>query len=99
MIKRLVPFFIGVLLGAALMYVGLLYHVVRASDGFHLITKTKATLSGSYADIREYDLQDWNEHPDLTIAISASGKANLLTESAVDNIQKAGQDLWDDFRN
>lgn len=99
MIKRLAPFIIGILVGASSMYFGLLYHVVRADDGFHLIAKTKATLGGMYADIREYDLQDWKEHADLTVAISASDKSYLLTESAVDNFQQAGQDLWNNIRN
>lgn len=98
MIRRLAPFLIGICLGAVGMYVGLIYHIVRAPDGVHLIEKTPATLSGCYADIREFKLEDWKANPNLTVAISASGKTHLLTENAIDNARDASQRLWDDLR-
>ncbi|MFC1757401.1 hypothetical protein ACFL2H_01360 [Planctomycetota bacterium] len=98
MIKRVYPFLIGIVVGAVGMYVALIYHVVRAPDGFHLIEKTTATLSGCYADIREFKLEDWKANPDLAVAISASGKTHLLTENAIGNVQDAGQRIWDDLQ-
>ena len=98
MFRRFYPFLIGIVCGAAGMYVALIYHVVRAPDGFHLIEKTTATLSACYVDIREFKLEDWRNNPDLTVAISASGKTNLLTENAINNVQDAGQKLWQDLQ-
>lgn len=98
MIRRLAPFLFGICLGAVGMYIGLIYHVVRAPDGIHFIEKTPATLSGCYADIREYTLEDWKANPNLAVAISASGKTHLLTENAIGNVRDASQQLWDDLR-
>ncbi len=98
MFKRIAPFLFGIVFGAIGMYVVLLHHVVRAPDGFHLIRKTTATLGGCYADIREYNLDDWKANPNLTVAISASGKTHLLTENAFKNVKEAGQQLWDDLQ-
>ena len=99
MLKRLSTFLFGGVVGAAIMYVALIYHVVRAPDGVHLIPKTTATLRGCYVDIREYGIEDWKNNPDLTVAISASGKTELLTESAVSDLQESAQQLWDELSN
>ena len=63
-----------------------------------MVEKTTATLRGCYVDIRDFGFEDWQEHPELTVAISASGKTHLLTESALEDIQDAAQQLWGNFQ-
>ena len=94
MLKRLFTFVLGAAFGAAVMYFALQYHVVRATDGLHLVGKVDANLSDIYVDIRDFDLADWEAHPNLVVNLSASGKSHLLSQSAMGIIEKAGRQLW-----
>ena len=96
--KRIFTFLFGLVVGASGMYGGFSYHIVRATDGLHLIKKATATLAGSYADIRDYNLDDWKANPQLAVSISAAGKTHLLKENAMENIRRAGQQLWSDVQ-
>ena len=42
-------FLFGIALGATLMYVGLKYYVVRATDGYHMVSKSKAEFVKDFA--------------------------------------------------
>jgi hypothetical protein len=91
--KRVSSFFFGLLLGAVLTFVGLKYHVVRATNGFHLVSKTKAQLNGTYVDIRSFGFKDWEDHPDLAAALLQSGDENLRTAAANSTIDNAISDV------
>ncbi len=52
---------------ALLLFVGSRYHVVRANDGFHLIPRSSARLTEPYVDIRQFTIEDWDEHQGLAI--------------------------------
>ena len=82
MIKRFSGFLMGLVLGGALVFVGLKYHVLMASDGLHMIPKMSAEFGESYVDIRQFTLDDWNEHRTLAAAIVRSGRGDLLGDSA-----------------
>ena len=82
MFKHLGGFVFGVVLGGVLVFVGLKYHVVRASDGYHLIPKMSAEFSEAYVDIREFTFADWDNHRSLAAAMVAAGEGDLLGESA-----------------
>jgi len=77
-------FLIGAILGGALMYAALMYHVVRASDGLYLVPKLEGGFAEIYVDIRGFTLADWQEHHTLGIALTRAGKEHLITDSAVD---------------
>lgn len=75
-------FFAGLLVGAALMFGGLKYHIVRAEDGFHMVPKTTASLGSIYADVRLYTVDDWKENQDLMVDITKSGNDSLQEQAA-----------------
>ena len=77
-------FLLGFLLGAGLMYAAIMFHVVRANDGFHFVHKLEAGFTDIYVDIREFTVVDWNEHRSLAAALVRAEKADLFGDSTVD---------------
>ncbi|MGB7344424.1 MAG: hypothetical protein WBD20_09440 [Pirellulaceae bacterium] len=75
-------FFFGMISGAALLYVAMHYHVVRGNEGVVLVPKISNNLSDVYADIREYQLDDWKAHKPLAAAIMKSSQAHLIEDTA-----------------
>ena len=95
MMKRLTTFLTGVIVGGALATISLKYHIVRASDGHHWIPKAEARFSGAYVDIRDFSWEDWQQRPELAIAISRSGSDELVSEAARQTARQTLQDLLD----
>jgi hypothetical protein len=91
--NRLGAFLLGLLLGGILMFVGLRYHIVRASDSFHLIPRQGGKVDDLYVDIREFDLKAWNEHRSLAIDIIAAKKEHLIGESTSNSLSRRLNDL------
>ena len=91
---RLGNFLVGLLLGGALVYTSLKYHIVRAGDGVHLVPKLTAEFSQTYVDVRQFGLQDWTQHQTLAIAITTAGKGDLLQGAAVDGLRGAVGDIF-----
>jgi hypothetical protein len=96
MIRRVIHFGVGFLVGAAIMYVALLYHVIRANDGWHMIRKVDARLSESYVDIRGFGLSEWRSRPKLALAISTSDQAHLLSGAALNIVDDVRREFWND---
>lgn len=90
-------FLFGLVAGASLMYVGLKYHVVRASDGFHMITKTRPQLSELYTDVRDFTVDDWRTHKNLMIAITESNDDALKEEAARSTLGNTFDNAWDNW--
>jgi hypothetical protein len=86
---KLGSFVVGVAVGAAGVFTGLKYHVVRAVDGFHLVPKLQAQFDEAYVDIRAFTATDWNEHRGLAVALTQSDKAYLLQESANETFRQS----------
>ena len=86
--KRMTSFLAGIVLGGCLATVALKYHIVRASDGHHWIPKAAAQFSGAYVDIREFGLEDWQQRPELAIAISRAGNQELLNDAARQSVKQ-----------
>ena len=93
MFKQSLIFAFGLACGAALMYSGLRYHVVRAKDRWHMIPKTEANLSGIYVDVRGFELSDWDEHPKLVSAILKANRPELLSEIENGLFRETGKQL------
>lgn len=92
--NRLGAFFLGLFLGGAVMFVALRYHIVRASDTFHLIPRQGGQLDDLYVDIREFDLKAWNQHRSLAIDIIAAKKEHLIGDAASNSISRRLDDLF-----
>jgi hypothetical protein len=92
--NRFGTFFIGLVLGIALTFISLRYHVVRANDSFHLVPRQGGSMEDLYVDIREFDLKSWKEHRSLAIDIIAAKKEHLIGDSATNSISKRLDNLF-----
>jgi hypothetical protein len=95
--SRLSSFLLGMVAGAGLLHGATTYHVVRASNGFHLIAKQPARLAESYVDIRAFTMTDWAAHPLLASALVQANKQQLVGESAAGTLQDKTQQLLPDW--
>lgn len=87
--NRLGTFCLGFLVGGAVVYSSLHYHVVRANDGVHFIPKVSSTFSETYVDVREFGFQEWSDRAALAAAISAAGKAEIMQGTITQPINRA----------
>ncbi len=95
--NRLSTFVFGVLVGAALMFTSLKYHIIRAEDGLHLIPKVTSQFGDIYVDIRQFGPEQWSEHRSLTLAIAAAKQENLLEDSVTSGLRRRVEDTIRDF--
>ena len=52
----------GTFSGFAIAWMALQFHVVRANDGFFLVPRNhQASVTQTYADVREWSPSDWAE--------------------------------------
>jgi len=93
--SRIWTFFLGMATGAILLHVGTLYHVVRASDGVHLIGKQPPRLGETYVDIRTYSMSDWAGHPQLASAIVQANQQQLLSSSAASSVKDTVRETFE----
>jgi len=86
---KLGTFLFGFVIGGAVVYTSLHYHIVRAGDGMHFIPKLSSTFSQTYVDIQGFGFNEWNEHRALAAAIGAAGKGELVQGVAAGSLQNA----------
>ncbi len=79
--SRLSTFLLGVVVGAAGLFVSENYYIVRAPDNFHLVPKVAAKLEFPYRDIRNYTVEDWKQNVSLGAAIVKAGKPEMMVDS------------------
>ena len=79
--SRLSTFLLGVVVGAAGLYLSENYYIVRAPDNFHLVPKVAAKLEFPYRDIRDYSVEDWKRNVSLGAAIVKAGKPEMMVDS------------------
>jgi hypothetical protein len=87
--KRLSSFLLGVVVGAIGLYWAMTFHVVRASDGLHVVPKVTSGLADAYVDIRSFSSADWYRHTSLSVAIVHAGKENLLGDSTLADLRQS----------
>jgi len=85
-VRRLTTFLTGVIVGGALVYGAMHYHVIRAEDGFHFVPKVDARLAGTYADIRGFQVGDWTEHAQIAAALVKADRRDLLNQAVGDTL-------------
>lgn len=84
---RIGSFVFGVMVGAALCFTALKFHVLRTKDGVEFVPKLTANFGETYVDVRNFKMDDWNQHKALVAAIVHSGKTDLMGESAASSLR------------
>jgi hypothetical protein len=79
--------------GAGLLQGATNYHIVRASDGFHIVPKQPARLAETYVDIRAFSMNDWAARPQLASALVQANQQQLLGNSAATTLQEKAKQL------
>lgn len=86
--NRLSSFFLGAVIGGALVFGAVKFHLVRAGEGFHLVPRLDPGISDVYVDIRQFSLTDWSNHRALAAAIIRANKEHLLQDSATQGFRE-----------
>ncbi len=82
----------GMALGATMMYVGLQYHLLRAEEGFLLVPRApQHSLKEAYANVQTWDAQSWASRPELALAVTEYGRADLIGQGVQEQILKDAQ--------
>ena len=76
-------FIIGVLAGMVGLFFLMHYTVIRAHDGFHVVTKIAPRLEIPFEDIREYNLAQWQKKQPLALAIIRAKKGHLFHDPSL----------------
>ncbi|TWT74338.1 hypothetical protein [Allorhodopirellula solitaria] len=79
----MLKFFSGVVLGAALIYNAMHFHLVRGQNGVFMVSKETSNLSDVYVDIRNFTLDDWRQHKPLAAAMVKSDHSELLDDATL----------------
>ena len=79
--SRVTTFLLGMIVGAASLFVAENYYVVRSTDRLHLVPKVAAKLEFPYRDIRSYTVDDWKKNVSLGAAIVKAQKPGLMVDS------------------
>jgi hypothetical protein len=77
-------FLTGGIVGGALVYGSLTFHVVRTEAGVQFVPKSVATFAETYLDTRTFTPSDWMRHRLLVADIIAARKEHLFAVSAPD---------------
>lgn len=65
------------------------FHVIRTSNGFDVVPRiNQPPLRSSYCDIREWSPAMWTNHPEVTAALTASGRSRLIGQNISENLLK-----------
>jgi len=84
--RRLSALFVGVLLGAGLVCFGFNYHLVRANDGWLIVSRSKASLDDAIVDIRSWGFREWQKHPEFTKDMLNGGHGERVKSAVKDGI-------------
>ena len=95
MMRRLMTFILGMVVGGVLLYGAQQNHLIRAKDGFHLVPKVKPQLAATYVDIRNFTVSNWAQHADVAMALVAANQGQLMENSAADALRTGVDRLLD----
>lgn len=87
--SRISSFLLGMVAGAMLVAAAMNFHLVRSDDGILMIPKLTKGLHDPYADIREFTLDDWQQHRPLAAALVQANKSELLADSSLNNFRRS----------
>jgi hypothetical protein len=85
--SKLKPFLLGAIVGAGCFFVGLQYHIVRTHDGYQFVPRTpQHSLGLAYADVRDWNAEQWADRPELARALVAHGSSGMIASSVAENL-------------
>ena len=84
---RMYAFFLGIGVGAIVLFGASNYHIVRARDGMYCVPKQRAQLSQAYIDTRHFGPNNWAANPDLAAALTADNKQHVMEAESSGFIQ------------
>lgn len=82
---RVIAFLIGMAVGMLELAAGYNYHVVRTEDRWLIVGRVYPGLADAYADVRNWSLSDWKQHPLLAHHMLKAGHGELLQQQATDS--------------
>ena len=81
--KRVFWLLFGTVLGAFGMWASMNYHVLRTKDGITCVPKHTACLDGTFADVREWGVTEWTEHPELVLTLKKNDRTEIIGDAKV----------------
>ena len=76
-----IPFTLAaIILGAVFAYWSATHYLIHTQNGLLIVPKRYITWSNTFLDIREWQKQDFNQHPPLRKAREENGYGSLLKE-------------------
>lgn len=93
--RRLIALILGVAIGGGGVFAAFQCHIVRTSEKLLVVRRQRADWHDAYVDIRGWTYRDWAGHRDLSNDLIASGRGDLVTRSAADQLFRG---LFDSFR-
>lgn len=96
--KKLFTMCFGFGIGLVAMFLAFEFHVVRAESDWHFVRKQETQLTDFYADIRKWDRDEWERHPDLQEALVAADKSDLLPAPQPEELIDEAIQTWETAR-
>ncbi|MFN7874282.1 MAG: hypothetical protein ACK5PB_03120 [Pirellula sp.] len=81
--ERAGNFVIGTLTGMVGLFFLMHFTILRAHDGFHIVSKIAPRLEIPFEDIREYDLAKWQRKQPLALSIIKARKGHLFRDPSL----------------
>lgn len=80
-------FAIGLLLGLSGGIFVTHFHVIRTADGFDVVPRVnQPPLRSSYCDVRAWSSAMWTNYPEVTAALTKSGRSQVIGQNLKDNL-------------
>lgn len=93
--RRISTFLSGVVVGGALIYCAMNFHVIRSREGFDLVPKVHPQLVTTYVDIREFQVADWAQHAEIAAALVQANRKDLLDNAVNDTLNQGIDQFFD----
>jgi hypothetical protein len=95
---RMTFMFLGIIIGAGVIFGAFNYHLLQTSTGMQICPKRSASLSETYVDIRKFTAADWATHPTLSADIVAAEKQHLMGESPTTAVENSFHQIVNEVR-
>lgn len=87
-------FILGAVVGAAVLYASMCFHIILADDGYHFVPKTALTFRDTYVDVREFTIVDWRDHVPMAEAMMKAEKHDVIRDAGQDAVKNAFENMW-----
>ena len=84
--NRIIIFIIGIVSGTAVTTAVHHSHLVRTDENWIIVPRSGVTLKDAYADIRQWSVKEWREHPELMRDLVKAGRAEVIGSELTDRI-------------